>query len=78
MSTVHSKYNHLGRKRQRSDTMPVAMHYPRLTETACCDELMHHQHSNLVRVSSSKLFGTACMFGQQQFWPVQGKQVLST
>ncbi|KAL0044196.1 hypothetical protein WJX82_003756 [Trebouxia sp. C0006] len=32
--------------------MPVAMHYPRLTETTCCDELMHHQHSNLVRVSS--------------------------
>ncbi len=63
MSTVHSKYNHLGRKRQRSDTMPVAMHYPRLTETACCDELMHHQHSNLVRVSSSELFQTACIFG---------------
>ncbi|DBA90965.1 TPA: hypothetical protein ACH3X2_004176 [Trebouxia sp. C0005] len=52
MSTVHSKYNHLGRKRQRSDSMPVAMHYPRLTETTCCDDLMRHQHSNLVRVSS--------------------------
>ena len=75
MSTVHSKYNHLGRKRQRSDSMPVAMHYPRLTETTCCDDLMRHQHSNLVRVSSSELFEIACIFGSHHF--CEGKPLLS-
>lgn len=54
MSAVHNRRTSLRCKRPRPSEMPVAMHYPPLTEPACCDELGHHHQANIVQVRSSK------------------------